>query len=181
MKAKQLASCLCTALLTISLFPPRALAEMTGGEAYFQEAEDLTRKSIEELLAAGDYVEGEAIAVVRENDSEGLLGEGEEIATASAESVKLAAGEAVASEAVADDMMALRSQSIEADEYHIKLVVDHSRTTEEILTDLYNDPNVVSAEPYYVVEGPWDPEDPKDPEGSEEQAAVQAEDVALTA
>jgi hypothetical protein len=34
MKAKQLASCLCTALLTISLYPPRALAEMTGGEAY---------------------------------------------------------------------------------------------------------------------------------------------------
>lgn len=40
MKAKVLASCLCTALLTISLYPPRALAEMTGGEVYFQEAED---------------------------------------------------------------------------------------------------------------------------------------------
>ena len=91
MKAKRLISCLCAALLVISLLQPQALAELTNDGVSVTESEAATRVSIEELLAAGDYVEGEASALVRADASEGVVAQGEELATASAESVELAA------------------------------------------------------------------------------------------
>lgn len=187
MNAKQLVSCLCTALLTISLLPPQALAELASGEArdqaYVLDAEEAAKASIEELLAAGDYVEGEAIAVVRAGADTEAVAEAEELATASAESVELAAGEPTGSDVVTDELVALRAQSVDADEYSIRMVVDHDRTTEDILAELYADPNVVSAEPNYLIEGPWDLEDEEvevgeaqeEPSLSDEQGEPDAE------
>ncbi|MBP3892543.1 MAG: S8 family serine peptidase [Atopobiaceae bacterium] len=154
MKAKRLVSCLCTALLTLSLVPPAALAEMASGSDVVAETGVTTSAAIEELLARGNYVEGEAIAIVRSGSGIDLDAETDDLTTASADSVELAAKDAVSTEAVADDTIALRAQSTSADDYTIKLVIDHSRTTAEILNELYGDPDVVSAEPNYLIENP---------------------------
>ena len=126
MKAKRLVSCLCTALLTLSLVPPAALAEMASGSDVVAETGVTTSAAIEELLARGNYVEGEAIAIVRSGSGIDLDAETDDLTTASADSVELAAKDAVSTEAVADDTIALRAQSTSADDYTIKLVIDHS-------------------------------------------------------
>jgi hypothetical protein len=57
MKSRRFVACLCSFLLAIQLVPAAAFAQRT--------VSDRGCVSVEELLTAGDYVEGEAIAVVR--------------------------------------------------------------------------------------------------------------------
>ena len=58
MNTRRFAACLCMLLLSILLIPAAASAKVAAGEAH--------RVPVGELLEAGDYVEGEALAVVRE-------------------------------------------------------------------------------------------------------------------
>ena len=110
------------------------------------------RAPIEELLSAGDYVEGEAIALVRVDGDLDTEADAETLAEVDADAVKLAAEGAEKTEGTADDEAALRVQSACSDTYTVQYVVDPSRTTEQILRDLYADPDVIAAEPNYTFE-----------------------------
>ena len=110
----------------------------------------LMRASIEELLKAGDYVEGEAIAIVRSDGDLDTADDAETLVEADADAVKLATENAEKTEIATDDEASLRVQSTSADAYAVRYVVDPSRTTEQILRDLYADPDVIAAEPNYT-------------------------------
>ncbi len=107
-----------------------------------------TQPPIDELLAAGDYAPGEAIALVRSDGS--ANSQGEELAQVDADAVNLAVADVDATETALDDEAQLRVQSQGADGYTVRHVVDSSRSTEQILRDLYADPSVIAAEPNYV-------------------------------
>ena len=110
----------------------------------------LMRASIEELLKAGDYVEGEAIAIVRSDGDLDTADDAETLVEVDADAVKLATENAEKTEIATDDEASLRVQSASADAYAVRYVVDPSRTTEQILRDLYADPDVIAAEPNYT-------------------------------
>ncbi len=104
---------------------------------------------IEDLLVAGNYAEGEAVAIVRANAQPHVAAQTEDLAEVEANSVELAVGNAERTDSMLDDAVALRAQDAGSDACTVQLVVDHSRTTEQILRDLYDDPNVIAAEPNY--------------------------------
>ena len=106
--------------------------------------------SVEELLAAGDYVEGEAIALVRSDGGLDTAGDAETLMEVGADAVELAAENADKTKIAADDEASLRVQSARSDAYTVQHVVDPARTTEQILRDLYADPDVIMAEPNYT-------------------------------
>ena len=140
---KRVCIMLCTFVLVAQLLPAAALAQERYGVERWA--------SIKQLLAQGDYIEGEAIAVVRVGAQDALPGETDELAEVASDSVELAVKGAQNTESAVDDEAALRLQSSDTDEFSIVHVVDHSRTTEQILNDLLDDPNVITAEPNYVI------------------------------
>ena len=111
-----------------------------------------SRVPIEDMLTAGDYVEGEAIAIMRADAQPDATAQAEQLAEVGADSMDLAVEGAEQTESTLDDEVALRAQDAPDDEYTVQLVTDHNRTTEQILRDLYDDPNVVSAEPNYTMD-----------------------------
>ena len=111
------------------------------------------RAAIADLLAAGEYVEGEAIAIVRESAEPETSAASEDIATVDADSVELAV-EGATDAGGAADVAAERVPQTSADSFTVKQVVDHNRTTEQILQELYADPNVIAAEPNYLIGNP---------------------------
>ena len=129
--------------MVFALMPIAPLGAMAGEDAP-------ARAPIEELLAAGDYVEGEAIALVRSDGALDAETNTETLAEVDAEAVELAAEGAEKTESAADDEAALRIQSARSDAYTVQYVVDPERTTEQILRDLYADPDVIAAEPNYT-------------------------------
>ena len=93
------------------------------------------RVPIEELLAADEYKEGEVLAVMKPSSSV-FSDQGEELSQISAESLKetvKAAKEADLPQAeIAEERIETGSET-----YTVRLITDHSRTTEELITDLY--------------------------------------------
>lgn len=146
MRTTRFLSCLCAFLLTVALIPSAAFAQ--------KSASDGVRVPVEELLAKGDYVEGEAIAIVRAGADVDVSAQTESLTEVEADSVELAAAGAANSESAVDAEVAQRVNSVSADRYEIRHVVDHARTTEQILRELYDDPDVVSAEPNYLIQNP---------------------------
>ena len=117
-------------------------------------ADDEARVPIEALLEAGDYVEGEALAVVRGNVEPRTDASAETVAEVDDESVKMAVDAAAAEGNEAGEEGKLRAQAVDADTYTVRHVVDHDRSTEQILRELYEDPNVIVAQPNYINEAP---------------------------
>ena len=113
--------------------------------------DDRISEVIESLLADRDYVEGEAIAIVQHGTRLRISSNTEELAEISSEAVEMTADDAGETEGTVDDEAALRMQSSTADLYDVQLVVDHTRTTEQILRDLYANPHVIAAEPNYTM------------------------------
>ena len=104
---------------------------------------------IAQMLASGNYVEGEAVAIVRSHANLEAAPQAQQLAEVGTDAVEAAAQKTEAQSAVGDEA-ALRVQSAQEDTLDVKLVVDHNRTTEQILRDLYADPDVISAEPNYI-------------------------------
>ena len=113
-------------------------------------ADDETRVPIEALLATGNYVEGEALAVVRGNAEPNTGASAETIAEVDDESVEMTMDTAAAEGSEAGEEGKLRAQAEDVDTYTVRHVVDHSRSTEQILRELYEDPNVIVAQPNYI-------------------------------
>ena len=150
-----LARMLLALTLALSLAPSvPAFAAENDGDASQTAANgsDAASEAIAEMLATGNYVEGEALAIVRVDEQPDTTAQVEQLAEVDKDSVGLAVEAADQTEDAVDDMAALRVQDAPADSYDVKLVVDHSRTTEQILRELYDDPNVIVAEPNYSYE-----------------------------
>lgn len=116
---------------------------------------------VEQLLAAGDYVEGEAL-VIMDNTAAGnglrsrsvdLLAFAQTLMGASGETFASATGESLAvDEPAADGTTALRSAEAlpAADTVAIALIRQEGMSTEDILRALQDDPRVLLAEPNYT-------------------------------
>lgn len=143
-KTRGVLSFLFSTLMAFQLVPAVAL---TQGIVAPPEAAE--RVPIESLLAAGDYAEGEAIAIVR--GSADPLEMGEQLATVGSDAVEQAVADAAAADYTAADEIGDRVTVAEDKTFRIEVVRDPSRSTEQILRDLYADPRVVAAEPNYTV------------------------------
>ena len=125
---------------------------------------------IRSMLQEGEYVEGEAVAVVRSGELSEQFAETEKLSEADAEAVaqaiekKLGTGCTSAAEA--------ERRFSDKDTYDVILVTDHTQSAEALLKRLYADPDVVSAEPNYIVEQPAS----FDGENSKERADTEKEE-----
>lgn len=111
--------------------------------------DDAANARIASMLATGEFVEGEAVAIVRQGAEVEAAVQTEELAKVDAGTVEETA-RAGAAESAADGETALRAQAAGDERLEVRLVVDHGCTTEQLLRDLYADPDVISAEPNYI-------------------------------
>lgn len=108
--------------------------------------------SIDELLEAGEYAEGEAVALVK-TSGDVSLEDVEEISTVSAEAVKDTV-EATAQSDINTAKAVANKLSPNNEGYSIKHICDDSKSTREILEELYEDSDVIYAEPNYINKAP---------------------------
>ena len=172
-RASVLARTLLAAVLTISL-APTVPAFAVNGNAQQDATGGDSAAAIADMLSSGDYEEGEAIAIIRADEQPGISAQVEQLAEVEGESVDLAVDSADQTESSVDDTAALRVQAAPASTYDVQLVVDHTRTTEQILRDLYNDPNVIAAEPNYSYEAAEALEGYGDADNASAASALQA-------
>ncbi len=156
---------LVSAVMAVSLCPiANAYADTE------QEAESHWYDNIDQMLDAGNYVEGEVIAVVSagaeaatasldeddagETDPSGLLAESEDIMEASASSASLALDSDLECSAQAASLSDGEDGSSAAEEpgVQIVLVKKEGVSTRDLLQQLAQDARVVSAEPNYVIQ-----------------------------
>ena len=126
-------------LSSVPLVPKRAAAEDVSLDARIQS-----------MLDGGGYVDGEAIVIVRSHAQVETSPVTEDLAEVDANTLRATAEDAKRTENATGEEVALRAQSIQGDSFEVKLVVDHGRSTEQLLRDLYADPDVISAEPNYT-------------------------------
>lgn len=143
------------AAMLIPWAPRAAWADENEAAAQTQTSE------IADLLAAGDYVEGEALVVVDNAASRNSLrsrsvdplSSAEPLMDASAETYATATGVDVPLEqSVSNGPVLLRSaRSLpEDDAVSMVLVRQEGTSTEDLLRQLQDDPRILSAEPNYV-------------------------------
>ncbi len=120
-----------------------------------QEEESHWYDSIDQMLEGGNYVEGEAIAVVYgATDSSDLLAESEDLLEASASSASLVLDSDSDNEALAAALSDAEDSSDGADEPSVQIVMVKKEgvSTRDLLQQLALDARVVSAEPNYVIQ-----------------------------
>ncbi|MDO5455921.1 MAG: S8 family serine peptidase, partial [Eubacteriales bacterium] len=108
-------------------------------------------QAIDEMLSAGSYSEGEAIAVVRGSARPAVSGEAELLLQSGRDAVNGAIESGKKNGSLSADLARQRMAEEEDDAFSIWLVSDPGRTTQELLQALYADPGVISAEPDYRV------------------------------
>ncbi len=156
-RLKQITGLFMAALLAIPAGVPGADSAVSGVEsvtdrsAFSEDA--VCRGLIEELLAAGEYEEGEAIAVICGGadavsaEHAVVLGELERD-----DILPSLAGETENGDPYADEV-SRRLASTEEDVFQVVLLDGSGSSTEELLQELYADPRVIMAEPNYLAEG----------------------------
>lgn len=134
--------------------------------------DDGIRVPIEEMLEAGEYVEGEALAVVRGSAEPRTDASSEAIAEVDDRSVEMAMDSAAATGDEIAEECQLRAQADDVETYTVQHVADYERSTEQILRELYEDPNVIVAQPNYLNKTIASSEDEVSPEadGTEEMS-----------
>ena len=139
---------------------------------------------VERMLAAGDYVEGEAIVCYLPGDgtaltaqAESLLARAERLSEVTARQYAEATGEAIS----ADGYDGLTAQA-EDELVEVTLVRSEDASTSELLHELLRDPQVLSAEPNYLMSiaevdsaGAVVEDDPASTESSKELASEELE------
>ncbi|MBQ9007328.1 MAG: S8 family serine peptidase [Atopobiaceae bacterium] len=139
-------------VVMLCLLPLTVHAEGSNTLMAAQRSEAEIDAMVEPLLQAGDYVEGEAIVCFLPSDgltaqADSLLNQAENLSEVSARQYAEATGEVVP---VADEAGALTAQAEEAP-VQIVLVRSDIMTTAELLRKLLCDPQVLSAEPNYLM------------------------------
>ena len=141
-----------------------ANAALTAGADRAQEAlrsdeqmqASVVLRAIDQMLSAGSYSEGDAVAVVRGSAAPAVSESAELLMHAGPDAVKGAIETETVTGSLSADLARQRLEEKsrhtkeEGDEYSIWLVSDPGETTKELLRELYADPDVISAEPNYV-------------------------------
>lgn len=109
---------------------------------------------IDQLLEQGEYVEGEAIAIVKSN-RDNLSVQNEEVMSLSKDSLIDTINSAELENTVQSNAVKERLGFVSG-EYSLRVVTDNSRSTRSILYELYEDSSVVYAEPNYISTPPDD-------------------------
>lgn len=166
-------ACASALALSCSLTPSAALA-VEGGEPFAPTATNspshalrLTDEAIDEMLQAGDYAEGEAIAVVDNTIAASgartfalsPLDAAEPLMDVSAQAYVEATGEPIASPAANEGGASAFSldadrEPADAEALSIVLVKQEGESTDDLLRELAQDPRVVSVEPNYLMQLP---------------------------
>ena len=117
---------------------------------------------IEEMLSSGSFSEGEAIAIIRGSTEPAVSENSELLMHLSSDAVKSAIETEIRNDSpsagLARQRMEEDQQLMQEDEFSIWLVSDPGKTTKELLEELYEDPNVVSAEPNYLAYAAEEPD-----------------------
>ena len=106
-----------------------------------------------DIMTQGTYTEGEVLAIVRDHERPQVSGQVELLAAAGPEAVKRAIAEwgQNSAEPSTERMQINRDLRIrEEDSFAIWCVSDHSKTTAQLMQELYADPKVIAAEPNYL-------------------------------
>ena len=109
----------------------------------------LLSQSIEEMLSAGNYTDGEAIAVVRGSSGPAISGDAEMLLSLGSDSIRGAIDTEKKNGSPAADLAGRRMKE-EGTPFSVWKVSDSGKTTKELLEELYADPDVISAEPNYM-------------------------------
>ena len=147
LSSRRLLSALMAAAMTVSLYPVSVMAAVSEDE----ETTDL-QEHIEELLSAGEYTEGQVLALIRDTDSDmvqlaasDLLDKAEVIGSLDQE-IYEEYGESFVEEAVDAEV---ELAQVEEDPTLV-CITDPSHSTEELLQELLSDDRVLMAEPNYT-------------------------------
>ena len=131
--------------------------------------------AIDEMLSSGSCSEGEAIAVVRGSTEPAVSESSELLMHLSPDAVKSAIETEIRngspSAVLTRQRMEEDRQLPKEDEFSIWLVSASGKTTKELLEELYEDPNVVSAEPNYLAYAAEEPSTDATGEAAAETAA----------
>ena len=150
---KKMISEICRRLCAVAMGMVLAAASVqTAGMPVHARSVGAGQAIVQELIDAGDYIEGEAIVVMRGNAKPEGVSDTEMLSKVDADSVKLALEYADDTDAEVYEEAEGRIHSVSDRSYTIRHVADHGRTTEELLNQLYEDPDVIAAEPNYTLE-----------------------------
>ena len=102
----------------------------------------LLSQSIEEMLSAGNYTDGEAIAVVRGSSGPAISGDAEMLLSLGSDSIRGAIDTEKKNGSPAADLAGRRMKE-EGTPFSVWKVSDSGKTTKELLEELYADPDVM--------------------------------------
>ena len=102
----------------------------------------LLSQSIEEMLSAGNYTDGEAIAVVRGSSGPAISGDAEMLLSLESDSIRGAIDTEKKNGSPAADLAGQRMKE-EGTPFSVWKVSDSGKTTKELLEELYADPDVM--------------------------------------
>ena len=144
-----------TAWIITALICTTAILSETACLALAESVQGNTAEHIANLLNRDEYVDGEALALVTEN---GISAQDDrwqtvEIAKVSGSSVHETIEAMLGQDDAAGEVYeALKRTDAQQEEYSICHIVDHTRSTKELLVELYSDPDVIAAEPNYTAD-----------------------------
>ena len=132
-------------VLALALVPAIAMA---GTDALDRPVP--TADQIATLLDGCDFVEGEAI-VVAEKGARLNEGASEQLAEASSQALEQTAAVLSEDEESAQGVAAERAEQSNARSYVVTVVRSETKSTAELIAELYENPKVISVEPNYVL------------------------------
>ena len=144
-----------TAWIITALICTTAILSETACLALAESVQGNTAEHIANLLNRDEYVAGEALALVTENciSAQDDRWQTVEIAKVSGSSVQETIEAMLGQDDAAGEVYeALKRTDAQQEEYSICHIVDHTRSTKELLVELYSDPDVIAAEPNYTAE-----------------------------
>ena len=145
--AKPLVSLLTSAALVLSLAPTGAWADVSSTPP------EPTQEQITQLLDEQEYAEGEVIVVAEAGTDLGPDAH-ELLATADEDALALTADAKLADDDPTQAISAQRANASEAAAYEVFVVRSDAKSTQQLIDELYDNPQVISVEPNALVHAP---------------------------
>ena len=144
------------------------------------EQSRLSAQTMDEMLSGGSFCEGEAIAVVRGSDAPAGFGNAELVLKLGADSVNGAIETEIKNGSSAAQLAQFRLVKEEGDaarddsgnDFSVWQVSDRNKTAQELLEELYTNPDVIYVEPNYLA---YAAEETEDTEAGESESAEENE------
>ena len=131
-----------------------ANAAISADTAAVVNRERSAEQAITNMLALGEYAEGEAVAVIKGDSAPSSFvdtAETELLVNADIEAVKSAVEVQKEMDPLTAELASQRLQECGEGVFSIWKISDHGKTTEQLLQELYSESEVIAAEPNYMV------------------------------